>query len=185
MKPAAREPQARRDPGEKNPDLASLIPQSGAVRARHRGSTARSGDGELANAWKQIMACPTLPTLDSEARLDSIESALRCALGHPQRGVCKDLRLEREDSSPEEMFSNALLTRLRASLSGLSTAGAALGAIPEGYPRWVTLIIRCVSALLPWYTRSLHAYAGAVAETATVTAAVLEDAERRSRELAR
>jgi hypothetical protein len=83
------------------------------------------------------------------------------------------------------MFSSVLLARLRASLSGLSTAGGALGAIPEGYPLWANLIIRGVSALLPWYTRSLHAYARAVSETATVTAAVLEDAERRSREMAR
>ncbi len=131
------------------------------------------------------MACPKLPTLDSEARLDSIESALRCALGHPQRNVCKEPRLEREECPPEEMFSSALLARLRASLSGLSTAGGALGAIPEGYPLWANFVIRGVSALLPWYTRSLHAYAKAVSETATVTAAVLEDAERRSRELAR
>ncbi len=131
------------------------------------------------------MACPTIPTLDSEARLDSIESALRSALSHPQRSVCKEPRREREDCATEEMFSNALLARLRASLLGLSTAGAALGAVPEGYPLWATLIIRGVSALLPWYTRSLHAYARAVSETATVTAAVLEDAERRSREPAR
>lgn len=137
------------------------------------------------SASKQIMACPTLPTLDSEARLDAIESALRCALGHPQRIVCREPRFERQDCEPEEFFSSALLARLRTSLSGLSAAGASLGAIPEGYPLWAAWIIRGVSALLPWYTRSLHAYATAVSETATVTVAVLEDAERRSRESAR
>jgi hypothetical protein len=130
------------------------------------------------------MACPTLPTHNCEERIDQIESVLRRALGHPQ---CAPSRQQPKDDgpSPEQLFSSPLMARLRVSLDALSSAGTRLGAMPEGYPLWAALVIRGVSALLPWYTRSLHAYARAVAETATVTAAILEDAERRAREAAR
>ncbi|HNY39238.1 MAG TPA: hypothetical protein PKJ41_02540 [Bryobacteraceae bacterium] len=93
--------------------------------------------------------------------------------------------MQDKEAPPERIFSSPLLDRLRHSLDALSAAGARMGSAPEGYPLWASLVIRGVAALLPWYTRSLHAYARAVSETAEVTAAILDDAERRAREEAR
>ena len=131
------------------------------------------------------MACPTLPNLSHEARIDAIEAGLRHALGHPPRGAGRKQRLEREESPRDALFSSALIEQLRASVGAMSAAGAALGAVPAGYPLWATLVIRSVSALLPWYTRSLRAFARAVSDTAVTAAAVIEDAERRAREAGR
>lgn len=132
------------------------------------------------------MACPTLPICESETRIDQIELAIRRALRHPAPVIPRAPSLQDVgEAPPERLFSSHLLERLRDSIEALSGAGLRLGSIPSGYPLWASLIIRCVSGLLPWYTRSLHAYARAVMETAAVTAAVLEDAERRARESGR
>lgn len=131
------------------------------------------------------MACRTNPSLDCEPRVDSIEQALGRALGHPRRTLSPVRQSGAAEPSPERLLSGPLLAQLKASIERLSAAGGRLGATPEGYPLWVSLIIRGVSALLPWYTRSLHAYAKEVSAVAELTVALLEDAERRAKDGAR
>lgn len=132
------------------------------------------------------MACPTLPVSDSEERIDQIELAIRRALHHPSlANSTAPAPRDSHEPLPEKLFSTLLLDRLRSSIEALSQAAARMGSTPEGYPWWASLIIGGVSRLLPWYTRSLHAYARAVMETAAATAAVLEDAERKARETGR
>jgi hypothetical protein len=131
------------------------------------------------------MACPTTVTPGCEARIARVEESLRRALGHP--AVRRTAKLEAVPARPaaDALFSADLLAELRASIDALSAAAAGLGERPQGYPLWADLIIRAVSALLPWYTRSLKAYAKAAAGTAAATAALIEDAERRAKEASR
>lgn len=131
------------------------------------------------------MACPHIPTPDIEIRIDRIERVIRERLGHPFQAALPSAPLSEPPSAEPTLLSSDLLARLRASLSSLERAGATIGAIPQGYPLWATLIIRAVSALLPWYTRSLHAYSRASTEAIAATLALLEDADRRSRESVR
>jgi|GEM_PF-2195133 len=131
------------------------------------------------------MACRTNPSMDCEGRIDAIESALSRALGHPRREPLPVRQPGPSEPSPEQLFSSPLLDQLKASIERLSAAGGRLGAMPEGYPLWASLIIRGISALLPWYTRSLHDYAREVSAMAELTAALLDDAERRARDEAR
>lgn len=131
------------------------------------------------------MACPTTVTPGCESKLAQIEESVRRALGHPagRRAPQPDAGTSR--CGPDALFSAELLSNLKDSISSLSSAASALGERPQGYPLWADLVIRTVAALLPWYTRSLKAYARAAAETAAATAALIEDAEHRAKESAR
>jgi hypothetical protein len=131
------------------------------------------------------MACPTSVTPGYEARLTQIEDSVRRALGHPSGRRAALLEAVPSRPTANALFSSELLSHLKASIHSLSAAASALGERPQGYPLWADLVIRAVAALLPWYTRSLKAYACAVGDTASATAALIEDAERRARESAR
>ena len=131
------------------------------------------------------MACPTSVTPGLEARLTQIEDSVRRALGHPSKRRATLLEAVPSRPAADTLFSSELLSQLKASIHSLSAAASALGERPRGYPLWADLVIRAVAALLPWYTRSLKAYARAAAGTASATAALIEDAERRARESAR
>jgi hypothetical protein len=117
--------------------------------------------------------------------MTQIEDSVRRALGHPSARRATQLEAVPPRSAADALFSAELLSHLKASIHSLSAAASALGERPHGYPLWADLVIRAVAALLPWYTRSLKAYAHAVGGTAAATAALIEDAERRARETAR
>ncbi|MBA3973003.1 MAG: hypothetical protein C0504_02145 [Candidatus Solibacter sp.] len=131
------------------------------------------------------MACPTTVTPGCDAKIVQIEESVRRALGHPGGHGTSRLDSGPSRPSPGVLFSAELISNLKASVNCLSAAACALGERPRGYPLWADLAIRSVAALLPWYTRSLKAYARAVGDTAAATAALIEDAERRARESAR
>lgn len=131
------------------------------------------------------MACPTTVTPGCEARIARIEESLRRALGHPAGHGAARFEAVPARPAADSLFSADLLSELRVSIDALSLAASALGERPQGYPLWAELVIRAVSALLPWYTRSLKSYARAAASTAAATAALIEDAERRAKEAAR
>ena len=131
------------------------------------------------------MACPTSVTPGYETKITQIEESVLRALGHPAGRRAAQLESVPARPVPDTLFSAELLSHLKASIHSLSAAGSALGERPQGYPLWADLIIRAVAALLPWYTRSLKAYAKAACETAAATAALIEDAERRAKESVR
>lgn len=131
------------------------------------------------------MACPTTVTPNCEARIIRIEESLRRALGHPAGRRSAKIEAVLERPAADGLFSADLLSELRVTIEALSAAASALGERPQGYPLWADLVIRAVSALLPWYTRSLKAYARAAAGTAAAIAALIEDAERRAKEAAK
>jgi hypothetical protein len=69
----------------------------------------------------------------------------------------------------------AAFRRLRVSARTLQEDAARLGTIPEHYPWHVNLVMRLISALLPWYTRSLVQFGQRTAQTMHITIEVLEE----------
>lgn len=83
-----------------------------------------------------------------------IEVHLRRALGLPPIAPF-------EGGSASVARSKAFTThpdfdRLRQALVELRHRTAAVGSLPQGYPRYVDIVIRGISALLPWYTRTIR-----------------------------
>jgi hypothetical protein len=54
---------------------------------------------------------------------------------------------------------------LRRRIAELRSMAECVGAMPVGYPFHARIIIRIISALLPWYTRSLREFDVAVVDT--------------------
>lgn len=64
--------------------------------------------------------------------------------------------------------------RIRRALWDLRQDAARLGTIPAGYPRHIDLIMKVISALLPWYTRSLVQFGQRTVETLETMADAIE-----------
>jgi hypothetical protein len=86
--------------------------------------------------------------------VENLEGKIRHALGLPE--------WPSESARPAvapETDSSGTLRQLRQELAALQRAAAAIGQVPQGYPRHLDLIMRAISALLPWYTRPLREWA--------------------------
>lgn len=70
------------------------------------------------------------------------------------------------------------LERLRHAVSELKQDAARIGTVPPGYPRHINLIMRAISALLPWYTRNLAQFGQRASHTVELLADVLEETLR-------
>lgn len=66
--------------------------------------------------------------------------------------------------------------RLRRAVWELRQDAAAIGTIPSGYPRHIEFIMQAVSALLPWYTRSLVRFGQKTVETVEAMTETIEEA---------
>ena len=58
------------------------------------------------------------------------------------------------------------LTRLAKLAEALKWEASQVGTIPLGYPLWVTLVIKAIHRLLPWYTRPLQNFSRVCADQA-------------------
>ena len=58
------------------------------------------------------------------------------------------------------------LTRLAKLAEALKSSASQVGTIPQGYPLWVTLVMKTIHGLLPWYTRPLQSFSRVCAEQA-------------------
>lgn len=70
------------------------------------------------------------------------------------------------------------LERLRQAVWELRQDAARIGRIPPGYPRHIDLVMRVISALLPWYTRNLVQFGQRTSQAFQVMAEVLEEVIR-------
>lgn len=66
-----------------------------------------------------------------------------------------------------------LTSKLRESCAELCRITASVGSIPVGYPWHLNLIMRAISALLPWYTRPIRESVAKTAECMVLMAEVL------------
>lgn len=80
-------------------------------------------------------------------------------------------------------MASPALEHLRGALSELEYRASRIGQVPVGYPRHLNLIMRCISALLPWYTRSLRDFSCASVDTCRLLARQLEEVERERRDI--
>lgn len=80
-------------------------------------------------------------------------------------------------SAPTEFGSakRDTILRLRRLVAQLERDASRIGATPQGYPKHVTLVIRVIGALLPWYTRSLVQFGNTTVHTARATLDVLDE----------
>lgn len=69
--------------------------------------------------------------------------------------------------------------QLRGVIGQLERSARAIGGIPTGYPRHIALIMRLISAVLPWYTRSLVEFGQNTTQAAAAISKVLEEVIRR------
>ncbi len=58
------------------------------------------------------------------------------------------------------------LTRLAKLAEALKWEANQVGTIPRGYPFWVTLVMKAIHRLLPWYTRPLQNFSRVCANQA-------------------
>ena len=76
------------------------------------------------------------------------------------------------------------LARLRFLVRELEQGASRIGRMPAGYPRHVTLIMRLISAALPWYTRPLVELGQKSSQTLREVSQVLEELARHQESLA-
>jgi hypothetical protein len=74
--------------------------------------------------------------------------------------------------------------RLKSALSQLERDVSGIGAIPPDYPRHVDLVMRVISALLPWYSRSLVQFGRSASESIRAVSDALEELARAHQSLA-
>lgn len=107
-----------------------------------------------------------------------LEARLYRYLGIPAVAVSGD------DSFPDHYNPGQeyiRVERLRHVVWELRQKAAKIGKIPSGYPRHIDLVMRLISALLPWYTRSLVQFGRQTAEAVRVIAEAVEQLAQRQR----
>jgi hypothetical protein len=62
--------------------------------------------------------------------------------------------------------SSLNLERLRVAVSELERSVASIGEIPNGYPKHIHLVMKIISAVIPWYTRNLIRFGQQTTQTA-------------------
>ena len=107
--------------------------------------------------------------------IDELEARLSQYLGQPASGMSR-----REASS---ISSVNYLIHVREALRALRQDAERVGQIPLNYPRHVDMVMKTISALLPWYTRSLSQFASRTTETLRIVIDALEDIAREQEKL--
>ncbi len=97
--------------------------------------------------------------------ISELESRLRVHLGQPVPA--------RSVVDSHSVRGNAQLTRLREALQLLKKDAERVGQVPCGYPRHLDLIMKAISALLPWYTRTIAQFAKRTTEALEIALGVV------------
>ena len=100
--------------------------------------------------------------METNAHIDQLESELYRFLGIPVEylppqdgGRCPVLAGDLGTADRGSSSKVERIDRLRQAISALREDAARIGSTPVGYPKHISLVIRTISALLPWYTRTL------------------------------
>jgi hypothetical protein len=108
--------------------------------------------------------------------IEELEDRLLGALGMPGADA-------EGGRSVAKSFSPIDLRPLNRLVLDLQREAALIGSIPQNYPRHVDLIMRGVSALLPWYTRPLREYGWKTSRAIASLAEVVNQLAVRQQEL--
>lgn len=76
------------------------------------------------------------------------------------------------------------LLKVKRQLKVLREHAEELGRMPAGYPLHVRVVMSAVSALLPWYTRSLRQFGAQTTQTVEEIAGCLEELVKQQESLA-
>lgn len=148
--------------------LCSFLARFGCLAASFHGllvqARPREGTGHPAERSLNYTSVGRKST--NSVDIHGIESRLLQHLGIPEwRGP---------SSVPEtEVLARVQLGRLRILLDELRVCADQIGKIPDNYPRHVHIVMRIISALLPWYTRPLSQFGQKVSETLEAVASSL------------
>ena len=123
-----------------------------------------------------------MPCLDCSPAIADLEARLYDYLGIP---------LPPPGSAPVQTPAGplparmtAVLRELRREVFELQQESARIGKLPDRYPRHIVLIMKTISALLPWYTRPIAHFSQRAARTADAIARLLDEMLRNQEALA-
>ena len=106
----------------------------------------------------------------------ALEERLYRQLGIPI-GVHPEVRRGWQAAQPDSI--HVALNSLRRELHELEREAARIGRLPKDYPRHVDLVMRAISAVLPWYTRPIVQFSRRTVVTAETTVRLLEEVLKR------
>jgi hypothetical protein len=116
-----------------------------------------------------------MSAFSDEAKIRQLEFRLYRHLGVP----VSQLETADVEPRPAQGAAEANLEQVRLAVRELRQRAASIGAIPAGYPRHIHLVMKVISALLPWYTRSLVQFGHQAVETAETLAEAITALARR------
>lgn len=84
-----------------------------------------------------------------------------------------------------ESAAGSAIRELRRELFELRREASQIGRIPVEYPAHIVVVMKVISALLPWYTRPLVNFARRAARVSDLTAQLLDEVVKSHEQLAR
>lgn len=114
-----------------------------------------------------------IPT-DSEFGLADLEARLYRHLNIPVPVRTPQSLKTAADALPADGIGRAA-RRLKRELFELQQEAGRIGKIPVHYPRHIVLIMRAISALLPWYTRPIAEFSHRTSRTAEAISSLLDE----------
>lgn len=80
---------------------------------------------------------------------------------------------------PASLGSGEAWHALRRAIRDLEESAGQVGVLPANYPMHLSVVMRVIHAMLPWYTRPLQQHAASTVAVARAMEAVLETLETR------
>ena len=127
---------------------------------------------------------PMVPTpIDAVFGLADLEARLYQHLNIPVPFRAHHTPGSAADAPPDDIGKAA--RRLKHELFELQQEAGRIGKIPLRYPRHIVLVMKAISALLPWYTRPIVDFSQRTSRTAEAMATLLGELLREQELLAR
>lgn len=113
-------------------------------------------------------------TPSDKLSLESLEESLCRSLGIPVRYRVPETGKQDGTAAPAYAELARTLSRLSREARGLRDEASRIGFVPLHYPRHVVIVMKAISALLPWYTRPISTFGSHCADTISEVTAALE-----------
>ena len=161
-----------------NANSANTIITAGRIASD---ASAQIRDRKLYNTM--VRNCATvMDRTEGKRAVEALELKLYQYLGIPVEHCSNSIN---EVVPNIESATIVAIRELRRELFELRTEASHIGSIPRSYPAHVVLVMKIISAILPWYTRPLVHFAQRAARTAELTAQLVEKSFERHELLAR
>jgi len=140
-----------------------------------------------ATSLRETIVHPTglaMVPINSEFGLADLEARLYQHLNIPVAFRAPHTPGQAADVPPPDGIGTAV-RRLKHELFELQQDAGRIGEIPLRYPRHIVLIMRAISALLPWYTRPIADFSQRTSRTAEAISSLLNELLSAQESLAR